>query len=193
MHDSFELEGSPSPLGVTWVEDEAAYNFALYSKHATAVTLLLYSEIDISTPTYERRLDPLANKSGRIWHCRLRKSAIPEARYYGYQVAGPSSQEQGHRFDPRKILLDPYARCVCFPTRFSRAAASAPGSNAGKAPLGLIATQPEDDWAGDETPAHRSDLVIYELHVRGFTRRANSGVAPAHRGTFLGVMEKIPT
>lgn len=192
MHDWFALEGSPSPLGVTWVEDEAAFNFALYSKHATAVTLLLYSEIDFSTPTYEHRLDSLANKSGRIWHCRLRKSAIPEARYYGYQVAGPSSREQGHRFDPRKILLDPYARCVCFPTRFSRAAACGPGSNAGKAPLGLIATEPEDDWAGDETPAHRSDLVIYELHVRGFTRRANSGVAPTHRGTFLGVMEKIP-
>jgi glycogen operon protein len=191
MHDWFALEGSPSPLGVTWVEDDAAYNFALYSKYASAVTLLLYSEIDLSTPTYEHRLDPLMNKSGRIWHCRLQKIAISDARYYGYQVAGPKAPEEGHRFDPRKVLLDPYARCVCFPTRFSRAAASGPGPNAGKAPLGLIASEPEGDWAGDETPAHRSDLVIYELHVRGFTRRANSGVAPAHRGTFLGLMEKI--
>src|ERR1039457_6787996 len=138
MHDWFALEGSPSPLGVTWVEDEAAYNFALYSKYASAVTLLIYSEIDLSTSTYGHRLDPLMNKSGRIWHCRLQKSAIPDARYYGYHVAGPKAPEEGHRFDPRKVLLDPYARCVCFPTRFSRAAASGPGPNAGKAPLGLI-------------------------------------------------------
>ncbi len=66
------------------------------------------------------------------------------------------------------------------------------GSNAGKAPLGLIATEPREQWGGDEVPFHTSDLVIYELHVRGFTRRANSGVSVAHRGTFLGVGEKIP-
>ena len=192
MHNWFALEGSPSPLGVTWVEDEAAYNFALYSKHATAVTLLLYAEIDLATPTYEHRLNPLINKSGRIWHCRLRKNSIPDARYYAYQVAGPKEPEEGHRFDSRKILLDPYARCVCFPTRFSRTAASTPGSNAGRAPLGLIACEPHSSWAADQIRLHGSDLVIYELHVRGFTRRANSGVATAHRGTFLGVIEKIP-
>ena len=192
MHDWFALEGSPSPLGVTWIEDEAAYNFALYSKHATAVTLLLYAEIDLATPTYEHRLNPLINKSGRIWHCRLRKNSIPDARYYAYQVAGPKEPEEGHRFDSRKILLDPYARCVCFPTRFSRMAASIPGSNAGRAPLGLIACEPHSSWAADQICLHGSDLVIYELHVRGFTRRANSGVATAHRGTFLGLIEKIP-
>ncbi len=59
MRDWYAQEGSPSPLGVTWIADEAAYNFALYSKHAKAVTLLLYSELDISIPTYEIRLDPL--------------------------------------------------------------------------------------------------------------------------------------
>ncbi|HLH36348.1 MAG TPA: isoamylase [Alloacidobacterium sp.] len=192
MHDWFALEGSPSPLGVTWIEDEAAYNFALYSRHATAVTLLLYSEIDLATPTYEHRLNPLLNKSGRIWHCRLRKSSIPDARYYAYQVAGPKTVEEGHRFDARKVLLDPYARCVCFPTRFSRAAASSPGSNAGRAPLGLITSGPRGKWAEDRGHAHTSDLVIYELHVRGFTKRENSGVPMPHRGTFLGVVEKIP-
>ncbi len=192
MHDWFALEGSPSPLGVTWVEDEAAFNFALYSKHAISVTLLLYAEIDLAIPTYEHRLNPLINKSGRIWHCRLRKNAIPDAHYYAYQVAGPKELEEGHRFDSRKVLLDPYARCVCFPTRFSRGAASNSGSNAGRAPLGLIACEPHGRWAADQVRLHGSDLVIYELHVRGFTRRANSGVATAHRGTFLGVIEKIP-
>jgi len=66
MKNWFAREGSPSPLGVTWIEDEAAYNFALYSKHATAVSLLLYSEIDIATPTYEHRLDPLAKAQSRM-------------------------------------------------------------------------------------------------------------------------------
>lgn len=192
MRDWFAQEGSPSPLGVTWIEREAAYNFALYSKHATAVTLLLYSELDLSIPTYEYKLDPNANKSGRIWHCRLRRSAFRDARYYAYRVMGPGQPELGHRFDAQKVLLDPYARCVCFPTRFSRKAASQPGANGGMAPLGLIATEPEDRSPGDITPMHTSDLVIYELHVRGFTRRNNSGVAPAHRGTFLGIVDKIP-
>ena len=192
MQDWYAREGSPSPLGVTWIADEAAYNFALYSKYATAVTLLLFSELDAPIPTYEYRLDPLANKSGRIWHSRVPKGSIPHARYYGYQLAGPKTSEQGHRFDSQKILLDPYARCVCFPTRFSREAASKPGSNAGKAPLGLIATEAHNDWTGDRTPMHTSDLVIYELHVRGFTRRANSGVTAAHRGAFLGIVDKIP-
>ncbi len=192
MRDWFAFEGSPSPLGVTWIEDEAAYNFALYSKDATAVTLLLYSALDLSIPSYEHKLDPLANKSGHVWHCRLRKSAIPDARYYAYQVAGPNIPEKGHRFDSRKVLLDPYARCVCFPPRFSREAASQPGSNAGKAPLGLLASEARCGWAGEGAPHHTSDLVIYEMHVRGFTRRANSQVSPAHRGTFLGVVEKIP-
>ncbi len=192
MRDWYTHEGSPSPLGVTWIADEAAYNFALYSKYATAVTLLLYSELDLSIPTYEIRLDPLANKSGRIWHFRVAKGSIPQARYYGYQVAGTNTYEQGYRFDPRKVLLDPYARCVCFPTRFSREAASKPGSNAGRAPLGLIASEAHNEWNGDRPTAHTSDLVIYELHVRGFTQRANSGVTAAHRGAFLGVVEKIP-
>ncbi len=192
MHNWFTLEGSPSPLGVTWVEEEAAFNFAIYSKHATSVTLLLFAEIDLTTPTYEHRLNPLINKSGRIWHCRLRKSSIPDARYYAYRVAGPSSSEEGHRFDPHKVLLDPYARCVCFPTRFSREAASKPGSNAGRAPLGLITSMPPGKRPKEQVRTHTSDLVIYELHVRGFTKRENSGVATAHCGTFLGVVEKIP-
>lgn len=185
-------EGSPSPLGLTWIEEEAAYNFALYSEHATAVTLLLYSELDLSIPTYEYVLDPLANKTGRVWHCRVKANFIPQARYYAYRVDGPGEIAEGHRFDSQKVLLDPYARCVCFPTGFSRQAAREPGSNAGRAPLGLLPRDPNYDWGSDSVPSHASDLVIYELHVKGFTRHATSGVAPARRGTFLGIVEKIP-
>lgn len=192
MENWYALEGSPSPLGLTWIESEAAYNFALYSKHATQVALLLYSEIDLTIPTYEYRLDPRINKSGRVWHCRLKLQSVPDARYYAYQVNGPNRSDDGHRFEGQKILLDPYARCVCFPSRFSREAARGPGLNAGRAPLGLMRSEPGHRWPDDRSPVHTTDLVIYEMHVRSFTRRLNSGVAANHRGTFLGVVEKIP-
>jgi isoamylase len=186
-------EGSPSPLGVTWVEQEQAYNFTLYSKHATAVTLLLYAERNPVTPVYERTFDCLKNKSGRVWHCRVPRKAIKDARYYAYRVDGPFDPESGQRFEPQKILLDPYARSVFFPEHFSREVARHPGSNTGKAPLGFIhcgCVQPMPET--DPQPRHTSDMIIYELHVRGFTMRPNSGVKPERRGTYLGFMDKIP-
>ena len=181
-------EGCSSPLGTTWIEDEDAFNFALYSKLATGVDLLLYSELDQRFPAYEYRLDPFANKSGHVWHCRVKANVIPRAHYYGYRVLGPDARS----FDPQKVLLDPYAKCVCFPTKFSRDAACYPGSNAGKAPLGLLRREEAAIWKEDRAPEHSADLVIYELHVRGFTRRDNSRVTPQHRGTFMGLVEKIP-
>lgn len=192
MEGWYALEGSPSPLGLTWIEAEAAYNFALYSKHASQVTLHLYSEVDLATPTYEYRLDPRINKSGWVWHCRLKAQSIPAARYYAYQLSGPKNSGDGHRFDSQKVLLDPYARCVCFPNRFSREAARHPGTNRGRAPLGLMRSEPGRWWPDDRSPVHASDLVIYELHIRTFTQRPNSGVTTAHRGKFLGIVEKIP-
>ena len=95
----FSKEGSSSPLGVTWIEEEAAFNFALYSKGATEVVLLLCSEPGLIIPTYEYGLDPFANKSGHVWHCRIRAQEIPMARYYAYRVFGAEEQ-----FDRRKCF-----------------------------------------------------------------------------------------
>jgi isoamylase len=190
-----KIEGSPFPQGVTWIAEEEAYNFALYSKHAESVTLLLYGGEDISTPLLSRPLDHLTHKSGRVWHCRIPKRELKGARYYAYSVSGPPPQGrfEWHAFDPEKILLDPYALSVFFPPTFDRRAAMAQGSNAGKAPLGLIvACEEVYDWSGDKRPRHESDAIIYELHVRGFTQNPNSGVGQANRGTFAGVVEKIP-
>lgn len=192
MDEWFSEEGSPSPLGVSWVEQENSYNFALYSKHATHVTLLLYSEVDEDHPLQEIPLNPLLNKSGRVWHCRLHAAKISAARYYAYQIDGPNEPGDEHRFDRDKILLDPYARAVHFPKRFSRAAACQPGSNAGRAPLGIIRAPHVYEWHGEHHPVHTHDTVAYELHVRGFTARENSGVAAAKRGTFAGLIDYIP-
>jgi glycogen operon protein len=187
------IEGAPAPLGVHWVAEENAYNFALYSKHATEVTLLLYAADDPVTPKVQRRLNHLLNKSGRVWHCRLPASVVDRTKYYAYRVDGPFDLQQGHRFDPEKILLDPYARSVYFPPGFSRDAAIHVGPNDGRAPLGLIrAVRDTFDWKGDKRVRHGSDTIIYELHVKGFTKRANSNVMEKNRGTFAGVVEKIP-
>src|SRR5215467_4992093 len=105
-------EGSPSPLGVTWIEEEQAFNFALHSRHATGVTLLLYSCNNVVHPACTYRLDPLTNKSGRVWHCRLKASSIPACSYYAYTVSGPNEPGTGQRFDDQKILIDPYARSL---------------------------------------------------------------------------------
>src|SRR5262249_52054839 len=93
----------------------------------------------------------------------------------------------------QKILLDPYARAVFFPPNFSREAAKRSGSNAGRAPLGVLSADAAPfDWGDDRRPYHTSDMVIYEMHVRGFTMRANSGVATEKRGAYTGVIDKIP-
>jgi glycogen operon protein len=189
------IEGAPFPLGATWVESEQAFNFALYSKHAERVTLVLYGANDLARPLVSRTLHPRIDKSGRIWHCRLRREEMGGARYYAYRVWGPAGPDHPgwHAFDGNKILLDPFARAVFFPPRFDRAAACGRGSNAGQAPLGILAAHDEPfDWGHDRAPRHDSDLVIYELHVRGFTANPNSGVGEGVRGTYLGVVEKIP-
>jgi isoamylase len=188
-------EGTPYPLGVSHVVEEQSLNFALYSKHASAVTLLVYHADDLFKPLVNCRLDPFRNKSGPIWHCRLRLADTDGAIYYAYQIDGPNpaATYEWHSFDPQKNLLDPYARAVFFPPGFSRNSASQPGSNAGQAPLGLLEPvhAPLPRYA--ESPLrHHSNHIIYEMHVRGFTRHASSGVAEEKRGTFAGLTDKIP-
>lgn len=188
-----KFEGYSFPLGVIWIEQEEAYNFALYSKHATGVTLLLYSEKDFVNPVYRYRLDYLKNKSARIWHCRIPSAVTNSAKYYAYIVEGPYDPVSGYRFEPQKILLDPYAKSVFFPPAFSREAARHPGANAGRAPLGFVhCDRVPFDWEGDRSPTHTHDTVIYELHVKGFTMRPNSGIHSDKRGTYAGLIEKIP-
>ena len=181
--------GSPSPLGPTWVASESAWNFALYSRYATSVTLLMYRRDDPVTPIFTREFDPIVNKTGRVWHCWVPESNARDAELYAYRVDGP----EGHRFDRRKILLDPCAPSVFFPMNYSRHACAGTGATDGRAPLGVL---PRDagghDWGEDHRPRHTHDAVIYELHVKGFTARSNSGVSEARRGTFAGVVDKIP-
>src|SRR5271156_4776169 len=96
-----QTEGSPLPLGVSWIEREQAFNFAVHAEHAESVTLLLYSTADLVNPLVTFRFDFLRNKTGRIWHCRIPLSEMRDASYYAYSVAG-ESLPQLHAFDPQK-------------------------------------------------------------------------------------------
>ena len=203
LHDSWEpkivnwpsLEGSPLPLGATYVREEQAYNFALYSKNATEVTLLLYNKESDISPAVEIWLEPLCHKTRRVWHCRLKESEVNGACFYAYRVNGPMDPYAlpKNAFDPQKLLLDPYAKGIYFPPGFDREAAKRRGSNAGRAPLGVFRfVEDRFDWDRDRPPLHYSDAIIYELHVKGFTASPSSGVEKELRGTFAGLIEKIP-
>jgi glycogen operon protein len=155
--------------------------------------LLLYADNDSAQPVSQVVLDPVRNKTGPIWHCFLTKATAPRATYYAWRVDGPRDPAHGQRFDPEKVLLDPFALKVHFPKEFSREAASRPGPNDGRALLGVLPGEAETFYWGEVAPPrHTHDTIVYELHVKGFTARANSGVIPAKRGTFLGLIEKIP-
>jgi glycogen operon protein len=181
-------------MGASWIEADQAYNFSLYAQHAESVVLLLFSEDDLTRSLLEFRLDPRENKTWRVWHCRL-GGDIGEARYYAYRVDGPrAGSGLWHAYDAEKVLLDPCAREVFVPPDFDREAASRPGSNLGKGPLGVLPRRgPDPGPVRDRSPRHQSDTpIIYEMHVRGFTQNPNSGVPPERRGTFAGVIDKVP-
>jgi glycogen operon protein len=192
--DAWErIEGAPYPFGVTWIASQGAFNFALYSRYATGVTLVFYRAGAMETPVYEYRFSPRRNKTGRVWHCVLPLTSLHGASLYGYRVEGPWDPDSGHRFDQQKVLLDPFAHAVHFPPGYDRDCASVPGSTAGRAPLGVLPIpRPPFDWGDESRPRHTHDLIVYELHVKGFTARANSGVSPQARGCFAGLVEKIP-
>jgi isoamylase len=180
-------------MGVTWVPDLEAWNFALYSRRATGVTLLLYAAGDPVNPVLQEQLNPAINKSGRIWHCWIPAARAPGAAYYAYRVEGRYDPTEGYCFDSEKVLLDPFAPAVFFPPGHDRIAAGFPGRNDGRAPLGVLPRRaPQNGRDIRRTPRPSHDLIVYELHVKGFTARGNSGVSAQNRGTFAGVTEKIP-
>lgn len=189
------IEGSPFPLGLSWVEKQQAYNFAIYSKHAEAVELLFYKDGALEQAARVFQFDHLIHKSGPIWHCRIAQRDLEGCQYYAYKIGGPGPGPgfSWHTFDPEKLLLDPYAKAVYFPLSFDREAAREPGSNEGRAALAVLTADDSSfDWSGDQPLRHTSDLIIYELHVRGFTIHPSSGISQQNRGTFEGVVEKIP-
>ena len=156
-----------------------------------ALELLLFDDVDDSKPARIIKLDPQLNRTFHYWHVFVR--GLKPGQMYGYRAYGPFDPKRGHRFDGQKVLLDPYGRGVAIPTNYSREAASSPGDNAVFAMKSVLADLSNYDWEGDAPLYHPfSQSIIYEMHVRGFTRHPSSGVNPELRGTYGGVVEKIP-
>ena len=188
MSDGAE-EGSSSPLGAT--PSPNGVNFSVFSKHATRVELLLFDRVDDTKAARVVRLDPSANRTYHYWHV-----FVPDVRpgqLYAYRVEGPFDPSSGMRFDPTKVLLDPYGRGAMVPEAYGRDAARRPGDNAGTAMKSVVVDVSAYDWQGD-APLQRpsSRTIVYEMHVRGFTRHPSSGLSEKTRGTFAGLIEKIP-
>jgi len=181
--------GSSHPLGATLSGGGA--NFSLFSRSATRVELLLFDRADDARPGRTIELDPRVHRTYHYWHAFV--PGVRAGQLYGYRVHGPSDPGRGMRFDPTKVLLDPYGHGVVVPPKYSRQAAAQPGDNAATAMKSVVADPSAYDWEGDEPlcqPASRT--IIYEMHVGGFTRHPSSGIAEAKRGTYAGLIEKIP-
>jgi isoamylase len=188
VSDSLE-EGSSTPLGAT--PSPNGVNFSLFSRNATGVQLLLFDRADDAKAARVLRLDPSVNRTYHYWHIFV--PDVQPGQLYGYQVDGPSDPSIGMRFDPAKVLLDPYGRGVMVPGTYSRASACRPGDNTATAMKSVVVDVSAYDWEGD-APLRRpcSRTIIYEMHVRGFTRHPSSGVSEETRGTYAGLIEKIP-
>ncbi len=181
--------GRSSPLGAT--VQPGGVNFSVFSRSATLVELLLFEHPEAPLPSRVIALDPGRHRTYHYWHVFV--AGIGPGQAYGFRAHGPHEPSLGLRFDPHKLLLDPYALAVATPDAYSRRAAQEPGDNVARAMRSVVADPRAYDWEGD-VPLRRpsAQTVIYELHVRGFTRHPSSGVPASKAGTYAGLIEKIP-
>jgi isoamylase len=185
--------GYPYPLGATWTG--VGVNFALFSAHATKVELCLFDRLDAAT---ESARIPLVEQTDMVWHAFL-----PDARpnqLYGYRVHGPYEPLSGHRFNPNKVVMDPYAKSVARTIRWADEmfgyqvghpdtdASFDNRDNAWCAPLAAV-VDPAFTWGDDRaprTPWHNT--IIYEMHTRGFSK-----LHPDIRENLRGTYEALTT
>jgi isoamylase len=183
--------GRPYPLGATW--DGRGTNFALYSENATKVELCLYDAVNGHK---EAARIPLPDTTDMVWHAYL-PDVLP-GQLYGYRVTGPYKPEEGHRFNPHKVLLDPYAKAIARETQWQdemwgyhvgdEAADMSfdERDNAQYAPLAVV-VDAAFTWGDDRAPQTPwNKTIIYELHVKGMTR-LNQSVPEQLRGSYAGL------
>ena len=183
--------GQPYPLGATW--DGKGTNFALFSEHATKVELCLFASVRSKR---EAACIPLPEQTDMVWHGYLPDTK--PGQLYGYRVHGPHDPSAGHRFNPHKVVLDPYAKAILRKTNWSDAMfgyrigdpqedlSFDERDSAAFAPLGTV-IDPAFSWGNDRPPKipwHHT--VIYELHVKGFTKQ-HPEVPEKLRGTYAGL------
>jgi glycogen operon protein len=182
-------KGLSFPIGPS-IHHES-FNFCLFSKNAEWVELLFFDSVEDMEPSHVFRLDPNFNKTYHYWHIGIH--GLKSGQLYGYRIQGPYQPEKGHRFDASKVLLDPYSKAVAIPKNYNRKALNKFGNSDAPFLKSVLVDLSTYDWNGDLHPRRPfSKTVIYEMHVGGFTKNPNSGLPSEKRGTFLGLIEKIP-
>lgn len=182
MKRNFESSrGYPLPFGVS--KHPKGFNFSVFSKHATLITLILFDAK--GEMIAELALDPETHKTGDVWHIFV--FDLQDDCHYGYRASGPYDPLKGYYFDERNILLDPHAKLVDAPSTWG----TETKKSAHPQMKGAIHPLEPYHWDHDHHPnIPFKDLIIYEMHVRGFTQDASSQVK--EKGKFLGIIEKIP-
>ncbi len=181
--------GRPYPLGPHY--DGQGVNFALYSQNAEAVELLLFASPEDTAPSYSLHLP---DRTGPVWHGYL--PGLRPGQCYGYRVHGPFDPARGHRFNPNKLLLDPYSRLLARPLKWDDSlfghdlragdAVASRSSSLAHAPLGMVVDD-HFDWEGDDLlDLPWEETIIYETHVRGISKRYPE-VPESLRGAYLGL------
>ena len=189
---SYEVwPGAPFPLGSMW--DGEGTNFSIFSENAERVELCLFDE-----DGNEEHIE-LRERTAFNWHCYL--PGIGPGQRYGYRVHGPYAPQEGHRFNPAKLLIDPYAKAIEGPVLYDRASVLPyvpdPGNDLADLEIDdvddadampkCIVVDESFDWEGDQPPRHPwNEMIIYETHVKGFTER-HPHVPEELRGTYAGL------
>jgi len=168
-------EGQPRPLGL--LKKSNGINFAIFSEHATKVSICFFKPNDDKVALEI----PLENKTGNIWHILIEN--LPENLEYAYKLDGPIDEAKGYLFYPDNFVCDPMAKQLSWSNKWS--------DKKKYPPKGKICIERPFDWEGIIKPNHpMQDLIIYEMHVRGFTNDSSSKAQ--HKGTFLAIIDKIP-
>ncbi len=186
---SAPTSGGSFPIGATLVADGAS--FSIFSRSAAKIDLLFFDRVDDARPSRVIPIDPLVSRTYHYWHVFV--PGMQAGQIYGFRAYGPFEPARGARFDPSKLLLDPYGRAIAVPKDYNREAARLEGNNTATAMKSVLTDPRAYDWEGD-VPLKRpwSRTIIYEMHVRGFTADPSSGLSEAKRGTYAGLVEKIP-
>ncbi len=181
--------GSPAPIGATLKKN--GVNFSVFAQNAKSIELLLFSDKDDITPSHTFKITKDENKSYYYWHIFIED--ITAGQYYAYRVDGEYNPSKSFAYDKSKLLIDPYAKGI-YAKNYDRRKATEYGiDNIAYAYKSVVIDDDNYDWEGDTHLSKKlSDLVIYEMHIGGFTNAENSGIEKDKRGTFAAVIEKIP-
>lgn len=185
---SHPKSGLSFPQGATPLA--GGVNFAVFSKYADHVQLLLFDGPEVPAPSTVIDLDPTQNRTGYYWH--LFVPGLGHGQVYAWRVHGPCRPDLGHRFDGDKVLLDPFGVAVTGMGIYDRKAACLPGDNTARSLRSVVIDPGRYDWEGDQPLAPPSGReVVYEMHVGAFTAHPSSGMDDRLRGTYAGLVSKI--